>query len=129
MKNFYKKEMDITLEEIFGLVAEDYEKVSISSLDFSVRVYNGLMRNGITTVKMFLEMTPTQFMHLKNFGKTCLIEIKRVCEEKLRKNNFVEKKIVAKNSVVAILKAHSEEVACGDFSFIEYIDLTDSAKE
>ena len=47
----------------------------------------------------------------------------------IKKNNFVEKKIVAKNSVVAILKAHSEEVACGDFSFIENIDLTDSAKE
>lgn len=129
MKKFKKMEMDITLEEIFSLTAEDYDKVSISSLDFSVRVYNGLMRSGITTVKLFLEMTPTQFMQLKNFGKTCLIEIKRVCEEKLRKNNFVEKKIVAKNNVVAILKAHSEEVACGDFSFIENIDLTDSTKE
>lgn len=85
-----------TLVELFGLARElnvDAEGIeigpapvdqvineelsmSINDLDLSVRSYNCLMREGITTVSQLVALSETQLMNIRNFGQKSVDEVR-----------------------------------------------------
>jgi DNA-directed RNA polymerase subunit alpha len=85
-----------TLVELFGLArelnteAEGIEigpapvdqvineelSMSINDLDLSVRSYNCLMREGITTVSQLVALSETQLMNIRNFGQKSVDEVR-----------------------------------------------------
>lgn len=70
---------DTTLGEIRAYLktSEDYNRtLTIADLDLSVRTHNCLYRANIENVLELTQMTEDDLMKLRNFGKTCLVEIK-----------------------------------------------------
>ena len=70
---------DTTLGEIRAYLktSEDYNRtLTIDDLDLSVRTHNCLYRANIENVLELTQMTEDDLMKLRNFGKTCLVEIK-----------------------------------------------------
>nr|WP_225752289.1 DNA-directed RNA polymerase subunit alpha [Pseudoclavibacter sp. Marseille-Q3772] len=85
-----------TLVELFGLArelnveAEGIEigpapveqviseelSMSINDLDLSVRSYNCLMREGITTVSQLVALSESQLMNIRNFGQKSVDEVR-----------------------------------------------------
>lgn len=51
--------------------------VKIEELNFSARVYNCLRRAGIETVEQLKRMSDEDLVCLRNFGTTCLAEVRR----------------------------------------------------
>ena len=51
--------------------------VKIENLNFSVRVYNCLKRAGIDTVEQLEKMSDNDLMALRNFGVSCLAEVRQ----------------------------------------------------
>lgn len=51
--------------------------MKIEELEFSARVYNCLRRAGIETVEQLKRMSDEDLMCLRNFGTTCLAEVRR----------------------------------------------------
>lgn len=51
--------------------------MKIEELKFSVRVYNCLKRAGIDTVEQLKWMSDEDLMCLRNFGTTCLAEVRQ----------------------------------------------------
>lgn len=68
---------DINLEKDEAVEEEaQFENISIEELDLSVRSYNCLKRDGISTVLELCEKTEESMMKVKNLGKKSLKEIK-----------------------------------------------------
>lgn len=68
---------DINLEKDEAVEEEaQFENISIEELDLSVRSYNCLKRDGITTVLELCDRTEEAMMKVKNLGKKSLKEIK-----------------------------------------------------
>ena len=65
-----------------GRVAE----IPVEELDLSVRAYNCLKANDITTVRQLLSKKEDELLSLRNFGRKSLDEIK----EKLVEKNFIQ---------------------------------------
>ena len=85
-----------TLVELFGLARElnveaegieigpapveqvitDELSMSINDLDLSVRSYNCLMREGITTVSQLVSLSESQLMNIRNFGQKSVDEVR-----------------------------------------------------
>ena len=51
--------------------------MKIENLNFSVRVYNCLKRAGIDTVEQLEKMSDNDLMALRNFGVSCLAEVRQ----------------------------------------------------
>lgn len=51
--------------------------MKIEELEFSARAYNCLRRAGIETVEQLKRMSDEDLMCLRNFGTTCLAEVRR----------------------------------------------------
>lgn len=51
--------------------------MNIENLNFSVRVYNCLKRAGIDTVEQLEKMSDNDLMALRNFGVSCLAEVRQ----------------------------------------------------
>ena len=51
--------------------------MKIENLNFSVRVYNCLKRAGVDTVEQLEKMSDNDLMALRNFGVSCLAEVRR----------------------------------------------------
>lgn len=64
-----------TLADQYQLSTDALQGIDITSLNFSVRVYNVLMHNGIVTLDLLLQKTMSQLQRLRNFGRTCMEEI------------------------------------------------------
>ena len=126
--------LDTELERPFGekynIVAEEYEGVPITTLPFSVRVVNRFMGNGIATVADLLKATPAALMKLKGFGKNCLDEVDAFCA-KLNDGDVApapqDKKTLS--SATALFAAHRDEIAVGDFSAFDELELSETEAE
>ena len=57
---------------------ESMDQISISELPMSVRVYNGLKRGGINTVKDLLLLKKSELLELRNIGATSVEEIESI---------------------------------------------------
>ena len=57
-------------------VITDELSMSINDLDLSVRSYNCLMREGITTVSQLVALSESQLMNIRNFGQKSVDEVR-----------------------------------------------------
>lgn len=55
---------------------------SIEALDFTVRTYNCLKREGIKTVQAIAACTEDQLLDIRNFGMNSLNEVKEKLSER-----------------------------------------------
>lgn len=123
-------ELDTAFCERYNLNADEYERVSVTTLPFSVRVINRFMGNGITTVADLLSTTPSALMKLKGFGKNCLDEVDAFCA-KLNEDDFIPVVQDEKNLSCAfpLFTNHRNEIATGDFSIFDDMELSESEAE
>ena len=119
------KENQKTFANIYGINSIEYEEVSIPSLGFSVRVSNRFMGNGITTLKKLLECTPETVLSLNGFGKGCVDELYAFLDN--LKDNAINEQLITKDT--SSLKKYVDQIALGDFSFINECELSDEEKE
>lgn len=120
----------IAFYERYNLNTDEYEGVSVTTRPFSVRVINCFMGNGITTVAALLKTTPSALMKLKGFGKNCLDEVDAFCA-KLNEDDSItvahDKKVSSCTSSLFI--NHRNEIAVGDFSVFDEMELSESEVE
>ena len=60
---------------------DKYKEMSIEDLELSVRSYNCLKRNGISTVQELTQKTEDDMMKIRNLGKKSLKEVKEVLQK------------------------------------------------
>lgn len=123
-------DLDIAFYERYNLITDEYEDVSVTTLPFSVRVINRFMENGITTVAALLKTAPSSLMKLKGFGKNCLDEVDAFCA-KLNNDHSIsvaqDKKVSLCSS--SLLIKYRDEIAVGNFSVLEDMDLSETEAE
>ena len=81
-----------SLAQLYHIDENSYENTPISYLNFSTRTTNYLITNEINDISSLLLLSPEVLSSLKDFGNTCLDEIKKFCKklgnkEKERKNS------------------------------------------
>lgn len=123
----YTSFTDKPLYERYNLNADEYADVFLTTLPFSVRSINRFNENGITTVADLLKKTITYLMSLKGFGKGCLDEVEAFCA-KLNEDNSVsvayDKTVLS--GVLSLFINNRDEVAVGDFSVFDNMELSES---
>lgn len=123
-------DLDIAFYERYKLITDEYEDVSVTTLPFSVRVINRFMENGITTVAALLKTAPSSLMKFKGFGKNCLDEVDAFCA-KLNNDHSIsvaqDKKVSLCSS--SLLRKYRDEIALGNFSVLEDMDLSETEAE
>ena len=116
---------NLSFAERYNINPEDFHDVAISECNFSVRVYNALMRNNITTVEAILKLSEENISKIKTLGKNSVAEIVAFCAKLNDGCEFIfdgSNTIVAPTSnplSTALLKKHRDEIAIGDFSFVD----------
>jgi DNA-directed RNA polymerase subunit alpha len=73
-------------DEVSGVLAQPIE-----DLDLTVRSYNCLKREGVTTVSELIEKTEEDLLEIRNFGQKSIDEVKAKLEElglSLKKKEF-----------------------------------------
>lgn len=115
----------------YHLIAEDYMDVPITSLSFSIRVMNRLMQMNIMTLADLLTKSPELLLGIQGFGRKCLDEIDDYCfsltnsdEPIIAKEDSVSTVVSSSSSSSSIWIQHKEEIAIGDFSFVENLHLS-----
>ena len=88
-----ERELNIPLEEI-----EAYSKVPLDYLELSVRSYNCLKRDGISTVGELLVMDDEELMSVRNLGRRSYDEVKQCLLNYIKRNwdceeEFMEEEI------------------------------------
>lgn len=123
-------DLDIAFYERYNLITDEYEDVSVTTLPFSVRVINRFMENGITTVAALLKTAPSSLMKLKGFGKNCLDEVDAICA-KLNNDDSISVAQDKKASLCSssLLIKYRDEIAVGNFSVFEDMDLSETEAE
>ena len=123
-------DLDIAFCERYNLISDEYEGVSVTTLPFSVRVINRFIGNGITTVAELLKTSPSALMKLKGFGKNCLVEVDAFCST-LNNDDSIP---IVQNKKASLCSSslfinHRNEIAVGDFSVFEDMDLSETEAE
>lgn len=125
MKISVHHDENITYAEHYLIDIPEYADVSVTTLPFSIRVVNRFMGNGITTVAKLLEATPAQLMQLKGFGRTCLVEVEKYCEALAQSGFTTSLPSPKKQEGKKKFKQFNEQIALGDFTFAEQMELSD----
>lgn len=123
-------DIDTPLYERYNLNADKYANVLLTTLPFSVRAMKRFNGNGITTVADLLKTTLTYLMSLKGFGKGCLDEVEAFCK-KLNEDDSVSatKNEMILSSVSPFFISHRDEIAVGDFSVFDEMELSEGEME
>lgn len=123
-------DMDTAFCEIYELNADEYESVSVITLPFSVRIINRFKENGIKTVAELLRTTPSTLMKMRGFGAHCLNEINAFCATLIEEDNILTVHDEKPSSdVIALFSKHHVEMAVGDFSAFDKMDLSEKEAE
>lgn len=85
--------------------------MKIENLNFSVRVYNCLKRAGIDTEEQLKRMSDEDLMCLRNFGTTCLTEVRRKIAQPAMTNGDRIRRMTDEELAVFLLKVEQ-----GDFT-------------
>jgi len=109
----------ITYGELYGIAVDEYIDTPTTALPFSVRVINRFMSNGITTAADLLRTTPAHLISLKGFGKTCLDEVEAYVATLQSSGHAANKLRVLSENVNTHIKSFRDQIALGDFSFVE----------
>ena len=119
-----------SLGEELSLNPAEYENVSITELNFSVRVSNRLQRDNIHTVAELLNTTTEHLLGLSGLGKNCLEEIARTLSQL---PDMFFQTTLAENlptgGIFALIDANKEAVVLGDFSPFDNLALSDADRE
>lgn len=117
---------DISLAELFGLKPEDYSEVDVLSLPFSIRVINRFRQKQINTVRDLLQVDITFLKGIYGLGATSLSEILSFCESLTGAANVLRDSKITRRNVSVFIHHHKDELALGDFSVFDAMDLSDS---
>lgn len=122
-------DLDIAFFEKYNLISDEYEGVSATMLHFSIRIINCIKRSGITTISALLKTTPSTLilMNLKGFSKNCFDEVDAFCAKLNSDDSMLivqDKKISLSSSSLFI--NHCNEIAAGNFSVFEDMDLSET---
>lgn len=126
-------DFDVAFFEKYNLDTSEYENISVTTLSFSVRVINRFVQNGITTVAVLLRNTPSSLMQLKGFGKNCLDEVEAFCAT-LKEGDCVPvcasvyDKKASYNNTMTLFTEHRDDMAFGNFSVFDNIEMTEDEK-
>lgn len=123
-------DLDIAFCKRYNLISDEYEGVSVTTLPFSVRVINRFIGNGITTVAELLKTSPSALTKLKGFGKNRLVEVDAFCAT-LNNDDSIP---IVQNKKASLCSSslfinHRNEIAVGNFSVFEDIDLSETEAE
>lgn len=123
-------DLDVAFCERYNLISDEYEGVSVTTLPFSVRVINRFKGNGITTVAELLKTSPSALMKMKGFGKNCLVEVDAFCAT-LNNDDSIP---IVQNKKASLCSSslfinHRNEIAVGNFSVFEDMDLSEAEVE
>lgn len=123
-------DLDVAFCERYNLISDEYEGVSVTTLPFSVRVINRFKGNGITTVAELLKISPSALMKMKGFGKNCLVEVDAFCAT-LNNDDSIP---IVQNKKASLCSSslfinHRNEIAVGNFSVFEDMDLSEAEVE
>lgn len=147
MEKSYKIKLDKTLANIYGIDTEEYRDFLVCSVPlFSIRTLNCLNKKGIETVKMLLELSPNELFEIDAFGNKCFTEIKKFCQniifqdysdkkkplynyEKYLNNLDIYKITKSEKKASTIFLLHALDMAKGDFSFTEKININSKRKK
>lgn len=111
----------------YGIEADDYRDVDVTSIPFSVRIANRLKTNHIATISDLLLHTPEQLLQIKGFGKGCLNEIDALFSDQARlRHAYSSCPISVSHSFSAAVVRHREEIMQGIFHYSD-TDLLDGA--
>ena len=119
---------NITYAEHYLIDIPEYADAPVTTLPFSIRIINRFMGNGITTVAKLLEATPAQLMQLKGFGRTCLVEVEKYCETLAQNGSAPSLPAPKKQEGKNKFKQFNDQIALGDFSFVEQMELIDDER-
>ena len=117
--------INITFCERYKLIPNEYQGVQVIRLPFSVRIINSFMRNGIKTLEDLLKTTPSVLMNLNGFGKNSLDEVYSFFSS--FSNNYtpsIQDERISSCSYSVFIN-NRDELALGNFSFFEDIDLSE----
>lgn len=107
---------DISYADKFGIDPSLYSDVEVTTLPFSVRVINCLMRSNIKCLSDLLSSSATTLSSIKGFGANCFAEIESYMSDLSsgKAKDFDRKK----EPVPQLLKNYLREIETGDFSFV-----------
>lgn len=125
-------DLDVAFCDKYNLNAEEYEGISVATLPFSIRVINRFMGKEITTVADLLKTTPSALMKLKGFGKNSLDEVDAFFA-KFNENYSTlvvrDEKASSRTSASSVFVNHRDEIAVGDFSIFDEMELSETEAE
>lgn len=118
---------DKSYSEIYGLDSSLYTSIEITSLPFSVRVINRLMRNKITKLSDLISSSAFTLSNIRGFGANCFSEIEAYLSQLSPENVNISKG--KKESTSQLLKAKRAQIIAGDFSFKHSDGFNDSDRK
>lgn len=120
-----KDYMEKTFADSYGINVDEYRDVQITTMPFSIRAINRFTSNEITTVAELLNTTPAKLMTIRGFGKTCLDMVEDFCAS-LQSSTLPTSRISRENLGLSVcFVEHLEEIALGDFAFLEQGDWSE----
>lgn len=120
---------ELTYAQKYNILVDDYLELPVTALPLSARVINLCMRNNICTVALLLNTTSDTLMSIRGFGKNCIVEVDNYFAT-INNETFLfpESCQTENNQIYSLLKKHKDNIVLGDFSFIDYNNLSKSAK-
>lgn len=115
---------DTPYYQLYGVNPNDYSELTVESLEFSVRLYNILSRNGFEKVEELLKTNDDVLCKIKGFGKTCLDELHAYLGTLPSCHITKSNKEDADIRITAELVPFREQILCGDFSFLNDISVS-----
>lgn len=123
---------DKTYAENLNIPISIYKSVPIDGLGLSVRLYNCLMRGGLSTLGEIISKTPTEISSIKNMGKLSLTELEAFLSSlsskvdltlNIKNKNFVNSESCLKISTLPIIRNNIDFIVINNFSFIQGMEL------
>lgn len=127
----YMDNMNVSFSELYSIQTTEYVDVPVTTLPFSRRIINRLMRSGITTASQVLDSTPEKLLKLNGFGENSLEEIENYCLDIRSKRSGLKSRVDTDTilNVSKIFKNNIELVCEGDYSFIDTNLLDQSGRK
>lgn len=124
------KQNGLTYAKKYNILSEDYLDIPVTTLPLSARVINLCMRNKLRTIDVLLNTSIETLANIKGFGKNCIVELDNYF------STIGEKAIIRyvngqeeNQLLVSLLKNHCEDIMSGDYSFVDYDNLSENGKQ
>lgn len=119
----------IPYSEKYGVNPNYFINVSITSIDFSRRLSNRLLRNGFTTVGELLKTNDSVVSKISGFGKNCYNELHGYLSNLTEIPNVIPDEVNKKIEMTEELVPFKENIIYGDFGFLDDIEISLESKQ